>query len=514
MSFKRFPLLVAFAALAAGHLYAQDWPGWGNGPGRNMVSNMKNIPTTFTPGEFVKGTENVDMKTTKNVRWVAKLGSQSYGNPTIANGRVFVGTNNESPRDPSLKGDHSTVMAFDEKTGDFLWQLAVPKLDSGKVNDWEYLGICSAPTVEGNVAYFVTNRCEIVAVDVEGMANGNQGPFKEEGAYKTGFKGQPLPVGPKDADILWRYDMREELGVFPHNITSSSVLILGDRLYVVTSNGQDWSHINIPAPKAPAIIVVDKNTGALLGEEASGISRRLMHCNWSSPARGEINGKEIVLFGGGDGILYGFDPVPVVDEDGFGIMKEIFRYDGNPAEYKMRNGKEIKYPAASGPSEYIGTPVFKDKKVFIAIGQDPEHGTGVGSLSCISMENNPKGDITKSHTVWRYNKIERSISTVAVANGLVFAPDFTGYLHCLDEKTGEVQWVHDTESNIWGSPLVVGDKLYLGNEDGVVLVMEAGRKEKVVAKIELSAPIYSTPVVANKTLYLGSQTHLFAVEKK
>lgn len=510
MSFNRFRLLLAGLALIGGQLCAQDWTEWGFSPARNMVSTMKNMPITFTPGEFKKGTEIVDMATTKNVRWVAKLGSQAYGNPTIAHGKVFVGTNNESPRDPLVTGDHSTVMCFDEKTGEFLWQLAVPKLDSGKVNDWEYLGICSSPTIDGDFAYFVTNRCEVVCVDIKGMANGNQG-VQDEGAYKAGPGNAPLAVGAKDADIIWRYDMREELGVFPHNITSSSVLILGDRLYAVTSNGQDWSHINIPSPKAPALIVLDKNTGALLGEEASGISRRLMHCNWSSPTRGEINGKEIVLFGGGDGFLYGFDPVPVVDEDGFGILKEIFRYDGNPPEYKMKDGKEIKYPASNGPSEYIGTPVFINKKVYIAIGQDPEHGTGVGSLSCISLENNPKGDITKSHTVWRYNKIERSISTVAVADGLVYAPDFTGYLHCLDAETGEVQWVHDTESNIWGSPLVVDGKVYIGNEDGMLLIMEAGRKAKVLGQVELTAPIYSSAVVANGTMYVGSQTHLYAI---
>ena len=41
-----------------------------------------------------------DVKTKKNVKWVADLGSQSYGNPVVAGGMVFVGTNNELLRDP------------------------------------------------------------------------------------------------------------------------------------------------------------------------------------------------------------------------------------------------------------------------------------------------------------------------------------------------------------------------------------------------------------------------------
>src|SRR5690606_8402109 len=104
---------------------------------------------------------------------------------------------------------------FDEKSGDFLWQLVVPKLGAGKVNDWEFLGICSSPEVEGNRIYIVTNRCEVLCLDVNGQADGNDGPFKDEGAYMAGPGKDAFPVGPRDADIVWRYDMREELGVFP-----------------------------------------------------------------------------------------------------------------------------------------------------------------------------------------------------------------------------------------------------------------------------------------------------------
>src|SRR5687768_18611677 len=63
-----------------------DWPMWGGTADRNMVSNMKGIPTSW------------DVKTKKNVKWVAALGSQTYGNVVVAGGMVFVGTNNEGLR--------------------------------------------------------------------------------------------------------------------------------------------------------------------------------------------------------------------------------------------------------------------------------------------------------------------------------------------------------------------------------------------------------------------------------
>ena len=112
----------------------------GRHPDRNMVSNMKGLPTEW------------DVKTKKNVKWVADLGSQSYGNPVVADGMVFVGTNNESPRDPKQPGDRGVLMAFRESDGEFLWQQTHEKLASGRANDWPYQGVASSPLVEGSAS--------------------------------------------------------------------------------------------------------------------------------------------------------------------------------------------------------------------------------------------------------------------------------------------------------------------------------------------------------------------------
>src|SRR5712672_1378435 len=102
---------LTLAALAMGISYGNDWPAWG-GPSkaRNMYSDEKGLPDRFDPGKFKKGSEDIDMSTTKNVKWVAKLGSQSYGNVTVAGGKIFIGTNNENPRDPQHQDDRSILM--------------------------------------------------------------------------------------------------------------------------------------------------------------------------------------------------------------------------------------------------------------------------------------------------------------------------------------------------------------------------------------------------------------------
>lgn len=501
--------LVALTILLSLPASAGDWPEWGRTLSRNMESPEKGISLDFSPGEQMDDSEEIDMSTTKNVKWVAKLGSQSYGNTTVAGGRVYIGTNNETPRDPKHKGDRGNIYCLDEKTGELQWQLVVPKLGAGKVSDWEYLGICSSPAIVGDRVYVVTNRCEVVCLDSKGLADGNDGPFTDEGVYMAGPNNPPMEVGPLDADILWVFDMRDELGVFPHNIASSSVLPVDGRLYVTTSNGQDWSHLNIPNPLAPAFICLDMETGELLGEEVSQISERLYHCNWSSPAYGESGGRDFVIFGAGDGFCYGFDPVPVKDEDDFNILKELWKFDCIPAHYKVKDGKQIKYPAADGPSEIIGTPVFHEGKVYACIGQDPEHGSGVGNLVCIDPTGN--GNLTETGKVWNYEKVGRSISTPSIANGIIYLAEFDGFIHALDAKTGEVYWVHDTKSHIWSSTLAVDGKVVVGNEDGMLVVLKAGKEKELLAEIEFHAPIYSTPVVANGVLYVATQTHLYAI---
>src|SRR5258708_7760490 len=99
---------------------AEDWPQWGGTPVRNMFSPAHGLPSAFTKDKkaainFKSGTEEIDRSNVQNLKWVANLGSQSYGNVTVSGGRVFIGTNNEHPRDSRHTGDRSILLCFDEK---------------------------------------------------------------------------------------------------------------------------------------------------------------------------------------------------------------------------------------------------------------------------------------------------------------------------------------------------------------------------------------------------------------
>jgi outer membrane protein assembly factor BamB len=358
-------------------------------------------------------------------------------------------------------------MCFRESDGKFLWQHTNEKLPAGRANDWPFQGVCSSPMVEGDNVYYVSNRCEIVCLDAHGDGKGG-------------------------AKINWRYDMMEEVGSQPHNMSNSSPVSYGDLLFISTANGQDESHVHIPSPRAPAIIAVSKTTHKLVWEDNS-VGEKILHGQWASPTVAKIGDVVQVIHPQGDGWVRGYEAM---------TGKKLWEFDTNP--------KDSVWPKTR--NETISTPVVVDNVVYQANGQDPEHGEGVGHLYAIDATK--RGDITQSGKIWQYDKIRRSISTGAVYNGLLFYSDFSGFLHCLDAKTGKPYWVHDMLAAIWGSPIVIDGKVYMGDEDGDVAVLEAGKQEKVLATMNMGSSVYSTAVPANGALFLVNRNQLFALANK
>ncbi len=510
----------------------QDWPQWGGSFHRNNTPDAKDLPTEW------------DIESGENILWSSPLGSQTYGNPVIANGKVYVGTNNHHAylsRFPK-EVDLGVLLCFDEKTGEFLWQHSNQKLPTGRVHDWPDQGICAAAYADGNRVWYVSSRGEVVCLDAEGFRDGkNNGPFTSEDNENK-----------NEADVIWKYDMMGGLGVSQHNMCNSSLTCVGDVLFVNTSNGVDESHTNIPAPNAASFFAINKETGEVLWSDKSpGLN--ILHGQWSSPAYGVFGGQPQVLFGGGDGWLYSFDPAG----DGKGGSKLLWKFDCNP--------KESRY-SVSGRSErnhLIGTPVIYNGWVYIGVGEDPEHGEGNGHLWCIDPTK--RGDVSptlpvdaqgqpitnlgdgtrrlqlinpnqgekaipnpNSAVIWHFTgddtnkngevdfeeEMHRTCGTVAIKDDLLFIADFSGIFHCLDAKTGKSHWHYDMFAAAWGSPLIADGKVYIGDEDGDIAIFKLSPKMEMIAEVSCGNSVYSTPVVANNVLFISNKSTLFAIGKK
>src|SRR5690606_25841430 len=134
-----------------------------------------------------------------------------------------------------------------------------PKLPQGRVNDWPLQGICCSPFVEGERLWYVTSRGEVACLDVNGFHDGeNDGPYKAE-----------INDHKDEADVIWVFDMMQQMGISQHNMCSCSIACIGETLFVCTSNGVDESHLNIPAPNAPSFFAMDRNNAKVLWTDNS-----------------------------------------------------------------------------------------------------------------------------------------------------------------------------------------------------------------------------------------------------
>jgi outer membrane protein assembly factor BamB len=289
-------------------------------------------------------------------------------------------------------------------------------------------------------------------------------------------------------------------------------------VFALTGNGKDYAAPDkpVPEPKAPSFVAIDKKTGKVAWSDNSP-GDKIMEGSWASPVYAEVNGKGQVIFPGGDGWLYAFEP-----KEG----KPLWKFDCNPKGTVFRTDSR-------GTRNYLMAPAVHDNKLYTAVGQQPDNGPGISHLWCVDMTKT--GDVSaelekgkanpNSGVVWHYGGeapkgsardylFGRSISTPAVHEGLVYAAETDGFLHCLDAKTGQHYWEEDLKSAVWASPLWVDGKVYMPDDGGNVHIFAHGKEKKLVGKIDMEEQVRAAPVVADGVLYVLTEKRLFAIAGK
>jgi outer membrane protein assembly factor BamB/HEAT repeat protein len=449
------------------------------GAAASLIARSAKIETGNPPIDW-------DLASRRNVEWVVDLGNETYGRPVVAGDAVYIGTDNARRLNPAVEGEAGVLMAFQAKDGAFLWQDLAPRVERG-LREFVLPSTTSAPYVDGDRLYYVTAYCQLRSLDTQGFRDEeNDGPFREEAHQDKAA-----------ADIVWELDMCARLGVFAHEATNSEVLAVGDLLMVSTSNGQNEGHNRVPAPRAPSLIAVNKQTGEVVWR-AIGAGGQVLHGQWSSPVAADVNGRMQILFGGGDGWLRAYDAAS---------GHEIWRFDGNP-----KDARWLPRPRVLSRSSIIASPVVDDGRVFVAMGQSPGHGNGPSLVHAINP--NGQGDVTGSRLLWSSRDVGRVVGTPIVRDGLLYVGDLGGTLHCLDAATGAHVWKHETGEAIWGSLLFAGDRLYVGNEAGMMAVLRAGRRKELLAEIDMGAALYSPPALVGDALYVATAIRLYRIVEK
>lgn len=529
--FRRRTVLACASWLAlAATLFvrAGDHPQFGTAWSRNMVSDERPLPAGFDP------------QTGEHVVWSVPLGTETHSTPVISGGRILVGTNNGQPRDPRHAGDRGVLMCLREADGQLEWQLVVPKRIEDRYFDWPNAGMSSTVTVEGDRAYLVDNRGVVLCLDLHGLANGNDGAFQNESLYyapqptnelnqgalasfhpdgalrpnaeATGATNRVI-LGPLDADILWMFDLSSGAGIWSHDSAHSSILILGDQLYLNSGTGVDNTHKAIRRPEAPSLVVLDKRTGRYLAREREGIGPNIFHSTWAPPSLGVIRGETNIFFSAGNGVVYAFAPwsgsegEARVSPDGAGTLRKRWEFVFDPTAPRTEVHR-YNQNKREGPSNFFGAPVFHEGRLYVAGGGDLWWGKNEAWVKCL--------DLAESTPTLRWSQplVRHTFSTAAVRDGLLYVTDCSQNLHALDVNSGAVVWTHELQGETWASPLVADGKVYVGTRRGWFHVLAAGREKKVLTELELKSPISATAVAANGRLYVTTMRTLYALSAK
>ena len=285
--------------------------------------------------------------------------------------------------------------------------------------------------------------------------------------------------------------MMEEVGTYPHNLSNSSPVIFGDLIFVSTSNGQDESHVNIPSPRAPAIIALNKNTGKLVWEDNS-VEDRILHGQWSTPSVGKIGGVDQVVCAQGDGWVRGYEAA---------TGKKLWEFDTNP--------KDSVWPK----NAQRGDRDAGDLRGQGLHRQRPGSGARRRRRPLLLH----RRDQARRHHRERPRLALRQDPAVDLDGLDRRRPGLHPRLQRLpplprrQDRPG-VLWQHDVFAAVWGSTLVVDGKVYLGDEDGDIVILQAGKEKKVLKELNMGSAVYGTMVPAHGSLFIKNRNQLYAIK--
>lgn len=409
------------------------------------------------PGDF-------DPKAKKggNVIWTQPFGGRSA--PLVMGGRLYIiqGTG---------EGVHEgeQVVCFDEKTGKKLWNYRVNVYHTDIVSSRLGWTTLAADPAAGTV-FAHSTAGELLCLDKDGKKVwGRQ--LTEEFGRVTGYGGR-----------------------IASPIFDSGLVILG------MVNGSWGDH----ARGLNRFVAFDGKTGQVVWW-ATPSPDTLFGTYYSIPVVAVINGQRLLISGGADGALHAM---------------------------KVRTGEVVwSLPIAKGVVN--GSPVVSGNLVFVTHGEENPEGGPIGRVVCV--DGSQVDPATKRpKVVWdSYNRPYKAnrgglplatrfgLASAALADGLLYAPDDAGDIHCFKADTGELLWKYRYASEVRGAPLVADGKLYIFDVKARMLILTL-RGEKAPDPDDtfdyrfpgtggLLNETNGTPVAVNGRLYFTTRTDLYCV---
>jgi outer membrane protein assembly factor BamB len=262
--------------------------------------------------------------------------------------------------------------------------------------------------------------------------------------------------------VLWR---NTELRYQPVHGNGGSPIVVDDKL-IFNCDGGDEAFV----------VALDRATGKLLWKTPRNmdVPKKI---SFGTPLLITVNGKPQVI-SPGSGAVMAYDPT---------TGREIWRvtYDG----YSV-----------------ICRPVSGHGLVFLSTCYD--------SPTFLAIRPDGKGDVTKTHVAWRTRRnAPHTPSPLLIGDELYLVSD-NGMASCLDAKTGRVLWEENLGEKFSASPMEAAGRIYFQSEDGVGIVVKAGKQYEEVARNTLDEKTYASFAADDSGLYVRTATRLYKFQSR
>jgi len=284
-------------------------------------------------------------------------------------------------------------------------------------------------------------------------------------------------VDPANGKKVWE---RRDINARHYRGPGSSPVVHGDLLYL-TFDGIDQQFVTALDKKTGATVWITNRTTDYGDLDKDGKPTRDgdMRKAYHTPAVFEMGGVEVL--------------VSVGSRAAFG--------------YEAKTGKEL-WTVRHGGFNAAIRPLRFENVLVLNTGSERAHTVG------IRIDDQMKGDITESHTLWDREKRNASESCSLLVDGRLFQVTRGGVVSCTDAKTGQDIWEDRFEGQHLPSPIAAGDRIYFCNDRGDCTVIRATDKFEVLARNKLADGMTSSPAVADGALFLRSKTALYRIESK
>jgi outer membrane protein assembly factor BamB len=290
----------------------------------------------------------------------------------------------------------------------------------------------------------------------------------------------------RDGKILWARSLTEEFGRFSGYGGRTQTPLVDENLVIISFLNTGWG---TQTAMGHRFFAFDKRTGELVWESEPG--GRPLDTNYSTPVVAVINGERVVIAGGGDGAILAM---------------------------KARTGEKV-WEFKLSKAAINSSVVVEGNRVYAMHSEENLDNTAMGRVVCI--DGTGKGDITKTHEIWRYDNCEVGYPSPLLHEGRLYVVDNSGNLICLDANDGKRHWQYNLGTVGKGSPVLADGKIYATEVNGWFHILKPGADkcesldaEKITVKDGRHAEMYGSPAIAYQRIYFTSESGIYCLGDK